>query len=80
VRVRVLVLVLVLVRVRVRVRVLVLVLVRVLVYRHILVSIATRRTNKDFASAALAGSIRVCMCSRSTMAAHSIAEPRAIAW
>jgi hypothetical protein len=78
---RVLVLVRVRVRVLVRVRVRVRVLVRVRVrYLHILLSMATRRTNKDFASAAIAGSASACIRRSSTMAPHSMAEHRAIAW
>jgi hypothetical protein len=74
------------VRVRVRVRVFVFVFVFVFVrvrvrdHQHILVIIATRRTNKDFASSAVAGSTSACVRRRSKIAAHSMVEPRAVAW
>jgi hypothetical protein len=53
--------------------------VRVPDHRHI-VSIGTRRTIKDFASSAVAGSTSACMRRRSKIAAHWMAESRAVAW
>jgi hypothetical protein len=54
--------------------------VRVRDYRHSLVSMDTRRTRRAFASSATGGCIRDCKRRRSTIAAHSMADPLAIAW
>jgi hypothetical protein len=69
----VIVVVVVVVRVRVRVR-------GSLQARHIFVSIATMRARSALPSFALSPAITPVTRQTSSSAAHSIAEPRAIAW